>query len=90
MNLQYSPFLWISSRETLKDFAAASADIRTLRHINESWHWTLGDRLRYSPTHSTEETTGFVADPGGRFFNWQRLFIKWTEHSGKWHCGYAH
>jgi hypothetical protein len=67
MNLQYSPFVWISSRETLKDFAAASADIRTLRHINDTWHWTLGDRLRYSPTHSTQETTGFVADPGGGF-----------------------
>jgi hypothetical protein len=67
MNLQYSPFLWISSRETLKNFAAASADIRTLRHINDSWHWTLGDRLRYSPTHSTEEASGFVADPGGGF-----------------------
>jgi len=67
MNLQYQPFVWISSRRTLKNFAAASFDIRTLRHINESWHWTLGDRLRYSPTHSTEQGKGFVADPGGGF-----------------------
>src|SRR5882672_4662857 len=67
MNVQYQPFIWISSRETLKDFAAASVDLRTLRHINETWHWTLGERLRYSPTHSVEEGKGFVADPGGGF-----------------------
>lgn len=65
MNLQYQPFIWISSRQTLKDFAAASLDIRTLRRINNSWHWTFGDRFRYAPTHSTEQTSGFVADPGG-------------------------
>jgi len=67
MNLQYQPFVWISSRRTLKNFAAASFDIRTLRHISGNWHWTLGDRLRYSPTHSTEQGKGFVADPGGGF-----------------------
>ncbi len=67
LNLQYQPFVWISSSRTLKDFAAAAGDIRTLRHINESWHWTLGDRLRYSPTHSADQSKGFVADPGGGF-----------------------
>jgi hypothetical protein len=67
MNLQYQPFVWISSTRTVKDFAAASADLQTLRHINDSWHWTLGERLRYSPTHSSELTKGIVANPGGGF-----------------------
>jgi len=67
MNLQYEPFIWISSTRKIEDFAAAAADIRTLRHISESWHWTLGDRFRYSPTHSVAQGTGFVANPGGGF-----------------------
>ena len=67
LNLQYQPFIWISSTRTIKDFAAASGDLRTLRHINDHWHWTLGDRLRYSPTHSSDLTKGFVADPSGGF-----------------------
>src|SRR5262249_13839756 len=37
------------------------------RHINGNWHWTFGDRLRFSPTHSTEESKGFVVDPSGGF-----------------------
>jgi hypothetical protein len=67
LNAQYQPFIWFSSHRTLKDFAAASADIRTIHHVNETWHWTLADRLRYSPTHSTEQSTGFVSNPGGGF-----------------------
>jgi hypothetical protein len=66
-NIQYEPFFWFSSKRTLSDFAAASFDLRTIRHINGNWHWTLGDRLRYSPTHSTEESKGFVVDPSGGF-----------------------
>src|ERR1700722_194579 len=65
LNLQYQPFIWISGTRTIKDFAAASGDLRTLRHINDHWHWTLGDRLRYSPTHSSDLTKGFVTDPSG-------------------------
>src|SRR5262249_6081519 len=55
MNLQYRPFVWISSRETIKDFAAAAADLRTVRRINGTWHWTLDERFRYSPSHANEE-----------------------------------
>ena len=66
-NLQYRPFLWISSQRTFKGFAAASFDIRTLRHINGTWHWTLGDRVRYAPTHGTEQASGLIASPGGGF-----------------------
>jgi hypothetical protein len=66
-NFQYQPFIWLSSKRTLKDFAAVSFDVRTVRHINGNWHWTLGDRLRFSPTHSTEQSKGFVADPSGGF-----------------------
>ncbi len=66
-NLQYEPFIWLSSIRTIKDFSAASGDIRTLRRLNGSWHWTLGDRLRYAPTHSTEQERGFVYDPGSGF-----------------------
>ncbi len=65
MNAQYQPFVWISSRVTIKDFAAASLDLRKMSRINGNWRWTVGDRLRYFPTHSTEEQTGFVAEPGG-------------------------
>lgn len=67
MNLQYRPFVWITSQATLKSFAAASADIRTVRRINSQWHWTLGDHFRYSPTHSTEQVSGFIIDPSGGF-----------------------
>ena len=67
VNLQYQPFIWLSSKRTLKDFAAVSFDVRTVRHINGNWHWTLGDRLRFSPTHSTEQSKGFVVDPSGGF-----------------------
>ena len=65
MNLQYRPFLWIASRGTFKSFAAVSFDLRTLRRVNSNWYWTVGDRLRYSPTHSTEQEAGFVAGSGG-------------------------
>lgn len=67
MSLQYQPFFWISSTRTLKDFAAASADLRTSQRLNRTWHWTGAERFRYSPTHSTEQGTGFVANPGGGF-----------------------
>lgn len=67
MNAQYLPFVWFSSRSTLKSFSAMSADLRTLRRINGNWRWTFVDRFRYSPTHSTEQSTGIVADPGGGF-----------------------
>jgi hypothetical protein len=67
LNLQYQPFVWISSNRTLEDFAAASGDLRTLHHINENLHWTFLDRMRYSPTHSAEQSRGFISDPGGGF-----------------------
>jgi len=65
MDLQYQPFVWISSRATIQDFAAGSFDLRKMHRINGNWNWTVGDRLRYFPTHSTAEQTGFVAEPGG-------------------------
>ena len=65
LNMQYQPFLWVSSGRTLKDFAAASADLRTLQPINATWHWTLGESFRYAPTHSSAQGKGFVSDPGG-------------------------
>jgi hypothetical protein len=65
MDLQYQPFVWISSRATIQDFAAGSFDLRKMRRINGNWSWTVGGRLRYFPTHSTAEQTGFVAEPGG-------------------------
>jgi len=67
MDAQYHPFVWISSRATFKSFAAASLDLRTARHINDTWRWTFADRFRYSPTQSTEQQPGVVADPGGGF-----------------------
>jgi hypothetical protein len=67
LNLQYQPFIWFSRHRTLEDFAATSADLRTIHHLNETWHWSLADRLRYSPTHSAEQSAGFVSDPGGGF-----------------------
>jgi hypothetical protein len=67
LNAQYQPFIWFASHRTITDFAATSTDIRTLHHLGETWHWTLGDRFRYSPTHSAEQSTGFVSDPGGGF-----------------------
>jgi hypothetical protein len=67
MNLQYRPFVWISSRQTFKSFAAASMGLRTLRRIDSTWHWTVSDQLRYAPTHATEQSEGFVANPTGGF-----------------------
>lgn len=67
MNLQYRPFVWFSSHETFRSFAATSADIRTMRRISSQWHWTLGDHFRYSPSHGTEQESGFIIDPSGGF-----------------------
>jgi hypothetical protein len=67
MNLQYQPFLWISSSRTIKDFAAASLDLRNSGHLNDNWRWTVAERFRYSPTHSSAQGTGVVANPGGGF-----------------------
>lgn len=67
MEAQYHPFVWISSRAVFKSFAATSLDLRTSRHLNDTWRWTFADRFRYSPTQSTEQQPGVVADPGGGF-----------------------
>lgn len=67
LGAQYLPFVWISSQQTLKDFAATSVDLRSTRHINGTWHWSAGNHFRYLPTHSMAEGKGFVADPGGGF-----------------------
>jgi hypothetical protein len=67
LNAQYLPFVWISSPTTLKSFSAVSVDVRTLRRINSNWRWTFTDRFRYSPTNSTSQAPGFVAEPGGGF-----------------------
>jgi len=55
VNAQYQPFIWFSSSRTIQSFAAASGDIRTLHHLNDSWIWTVADRVRYSPSHGSEE-----------------------------------
>lgn len=67
MDAQYMPFVWISSRATLKSFSAMSLDLRTLRRINGNWRWTFVDKFRYAPTHSTEQQPGIVADSNGGF-----------------------
>src|SRR5215471_953727 len=63
LDMQYRPFLWISSHRTFKDFAAAAVDLRKLSRINGNWNWTATEHLQYSPTHGTEEQRGFVFDP---------------------------
>ena len=65
LNAQYQPFIWFSSKATFKDFSAASADLRTERRINGTWNWSFSDRFRYSPTHATTQSFGFVVDPNG-------------------------
>lgn len=67
MSAQYLPFVWFSSRATIKSFSAASVDLRTLRRLNDNWRGTFVDRFRYAPSHSNEQTPGVVAEPGGGF-----------------------
>lgn len=60
VNLQYQPFVTISSGRTIDNFAATSLDLRTAHRLSGSWHWTLVERFRYSPSHSTQQAAGFL------------------------------